>query len=1010
MKRTRQSTYRQCTIYMTIGDGNRDNLLEKEEYVIFLNHLFSDAFVGLTFDQIPFRYQTFYNDLEENGGIDITGSKPGTTPTTEQGLFLQDLCNDAKDLFTETDPPSAPVASPTESPNSCSISSQSCYINLSIADSNADLLLDETEYVKLVNRLSDFIYAGVEFEDLSERLKENFSKFAPTGSIDIDGSKPGQNPSDSQESFLLDVCCDTDKAWQNQSPNTSPSNTPSMSPVDVPSGSPTSFYQECHLLLRSSDFNEDGFLNTVEFVRFVNRISTNNRFGNVLLEDLPCPLPDTYRDMASPNTQIYIDDLDLICEKVSIAIVESESCETKLPSTSPSKPPTQSPSQSPILSNKPSSLPSVAPSLPTILQQADVYNSFTIANTAGIEASDLQSGVYRNSLENVYRLFAIDSVVQLSSFGNDSRSLSQVTTSDVSYVPDSSWIVKVLDSKCPSDVDASAECQTVFASFQVFVKSTSTETISTQYTEATQNYIASGELQSILQTEDPTSVLRIWGASYPAKYEDAPTPMPQEASPTPISNPKTKSSSGSKALAAVLGTLLLLGLAWYIYKKKFKVRKTSDQHNDFSEPLPKTTLTSKFSGWVSKVTQRHKKTDDKPIDGKQSKRPNSGIGVKTFTDSDSDVEAGVNEIDEATETDDKDKVHLVPSISFDVFANFANFFKKKTAEKEVKDDQSDEDEEDDESKEENNFRNFKYDDSSDSDSDSDSSESEDDDSTKSPGWWGSISSGDSMRQTSAKDLSAKDFFLSDIIQKRVEDVVETTAKEESDSDSVSSESSGDHTYESDGSESRLPDEFSAHSSSSRNVAKDLKEDTTEDDMNESDAESNASDNSQDVAIRANYRKDVEGLIRLVLPNQLSKVDAMMARFKGREPELIATLQNMHHRTTKKMTGETTSNYSESRSEDRSQGSREVSEDGDSASRSYESDDSGEEESYDSRESESYYSSGSSEGYSSQASHVSGSGESRSFAEDSEEYDSSESETYYEEDDTESYDDTASDGD
>ena len=1004
MKRTRQSTYRQCTIYMTIGDGNRDNLLEKEEYVIFLNHLFSDAFVGLTFDQIPLRYQTFYNDLEENGGLDITGSKPGTTPTTEQGMFLQDLCNDAKDLFTETDPPSAPVASPTESPNSCSISSQSCYINLSIADSNADSLLDETEYVKLVNRLSDFTYAGVKFEDLSERLKENFSKFAPTGSIDIDGSKPGQQPSDSQESFLLDVCCDTDKAWQNQSPTTSPSNKPSMSPVDVPSGSPTSSYQECHLLLRSSDFNEDGFLNTVEFVRFVNRLSTNNRFGNVLLEDLPCPLPDTYRDMATPNTQIYINDLDLICEKVSIAIVESESCETKLPSTSPTKPPTRSPSQSPILSNRPSSLPSFAPSLPTILQQADVYNSFTIANTAGIEASDLQSGVHRNSLENVYRLFAIDSVVQLSSFGKDSRSLSQVTTSDVSYVPDSSWIIKVLDSICPLDVDASAECQTVFASFQVFVKSTSTETISTQYTEATQNYIASGELQSILQKEDPTSVLRIWGASYPAKYEDAPTPMPQEASnPTLKENSQKKSSSASKALAAVLGTLLVLGLAWYIYKKKFKVRKTSDQHNDFSEPLPKTTLTSKFIGWVSKVTKRHEKTDDKPIDGKQSKRPNSGRGINTLTNSfkrkkiqneetlDSDVEAGVNEIDQAIETDDKDKVHLVPSISFDAFANFANFFKKKTAEKEVKDDQSDDEEEDDESKEENNFRNFKYDDSSDSDRDLDSSESEDEDSTKSSGLWGSLSSGDSNRKTSAKDFFSLERAegMEDIIQKRVEDAVETSAKEESDSDSVSLESSGDHTYESDGSESRLPDEISGHSSSSRNVAKDLKEDTTEDDMNESDAENNTSDNSQDVAIRADYRKDVETLIRLVLPNQLSKVDAMMARFKGREPELIATLQNMHHRSTKKMRGETSSNYSESRSEDMSQGY------GDSASRSYDSD-SAEEESYYSEESESYYSS--------QA------GESRSFAEDSQDYDSSESQSYYEESYAEEDDDTASDGD
>ena len=48
--RRQLQTYRQCTLYMTIADDtNRNNLLDQEEYVLFLNWLLNGAFDGFTF-------------------------------------------------------------------------------------------------------------------------------------------------------------------------------------------------------------------------------------------------------------------------------------------------------------------------------------------------------------------------------------------------------------------------------------------------------------------------------------------------------------------------------------------------------------------------------------------------------------------------------------------------------------------------------------------------------------------------------------------------------------------------------------------------------------------------------------------------------------------------------------------------------------------------------------------------------------------------------------------------
>jgi len=58
----------------------------------------------------------------------------------------------------------------------------------------------------------------------------------------------------------------------------------------------------------------------------------------------------------------------------------------------------------------------------------------------------------------------------------------------------------------------------------------------------------------------------------------------------------------------------------------------------------------------------------------------------------------------------------------------------------------------------------------------------------------------------------------------------------------------------------------------------------------------ATTTTEDQEKRAEYRAEVESLVRLVLPDETDKVDAMMDQFKGREAELVSTLQTMQERS------------------------------------------------------------------------------------------------------------------
>ena len=211
----RQSELQQCKVALGVGDGNRDEMLGQEEYVLFVNLLASkqnsDYDAHSSFDKLPQGLKDNYNNFADvsKGGIDVAGFRPGSAATEEQDEQLSGVCQSTiASILDSNSKPKTPVVAPTSPPGDsnsvvvvdvsevdCSkmIERAQCNVDLSISDSYQNDLLDESDYVKFVNRLSDNKYARYRFEELPSNIQENHKKFVTVdGQVDISGSKPGE--------------------------------------------------------------------------------------------------------------------------------------------------------------------------------------------------------------------------------------------------------------------------------------------------------------------------------------------------------------------------------------------------------------------------------------------------------------------------------------------------------------------------------------------------------------------------------------------------------------------------------------------------------------------------------------------------------------------------------------------------------------------------------------------------------------------------------------------------
>jgi hypothetical protein len=148
---------------------------------------------------------------------------PECSPRFERDDFCPLLVEDSPTPAPQTDAPT--------------VSYQICYIGMTLSDGDRDARMNTTEYVTFVNRQSGQGFYGSDYDTLPSIVTDAFESHiisAADNVVNVEGSKPGETPSDSQRPQLNAFCEDSQQAIRLAllPPTASPtaSSAPSMMP------------------------------------------------------------------------------------------------------------------------------------------------------------------------------------------------------------------------------------------------------------------------------------------------------------------------------------------------------------------------------------------------------------------------------------------------------------------------------------------------------------------------------------------------------------------------------------------------------------------------------------------------------------------------------------------------------------------------------------------------------------------------------------------------------------
>jgi hypothetical protein len=233
-------SFTDCVLAMNSADSNKDNFLNQNEYIAFVNELSNDEYAGESLATVPVQIRRNYFQLAgDNGQIDISGSKPEDDRTDEQIANLQNVCTRTVDAINAASglPPPPTVAPTVSGPTAAPVFTQSdCFMAMSEADGNRDSLLNQNEYFTFVNIAADGAFDGLTFPELDQTLRQNFFQWRDqdTTQINIVGSRPGEDADATQMEFLEMVCMETEKDVKAVLAPTAAPGTPTVAPTKPP--------------------------------------------------------------------------------------------------------------------------------------------------------------------------------------------------------------------------------------------------------------------------------------------------------------------------------------------------------------------------------------------------------------------------------------------------------------------------------------------------------------------------------------------------------------------------------------------------------------------------------------------------------------------------------------------------------------------------------------------------------------------------------------------------------
>jgi len=972
----------QCKIALSVGDIDRDNLLSKSEYLRFVNQFdksnTNSAYIEVAnYDELPQNLKGNFDSFSDPAlsRIDISGVKPGQTPTSAQDTQLNNLCSSTYSKLNDAGDQANPDPTTDDTPDTgadcnAAVDRGRCNVDLSVSDTNQNNLLDESDYVKFVNRLSSNQYTDYQIERLPSNIKQNYYRFATTdGQVNIAGSKPGQRVSVDQDIFLNVFCCETDLAVRNPGSIDENNNNGSGPATQAP----TIDLFFCQRSMASSDLNRDNGLSKDEYVTFLNRL-TNNQFIGKSYDSLDSKLKENFDKLVGDNGKIDIygskpgqaanfqneNDLVNVCVETGNALNAGSG---GVPTASPIQivKPTANPTNGP--SPKPTSSQAASPTFAP--GTSEVYNSFIISNQLDLKAEDLIVGTRsRDGLDEAYGIF-VQEAVNNYTYSEDLqiRALRRRRKLAVGLLADSDQIYKIVKSDCPAGSSSSESCQTAFAKFQLTIEGEDAQEVSKAYSDYTQNLISEGSLQVYLKNIDEFTPLTIINASYPVQpQEDKPSNAPSGAPINNANDQNKKRRRGGSIAGWVIFSLLFVGAAVYVYLKGFpftipyklpsfpnrksarvgnQVGEDDDEearmglHDDDDASVGDKNAFNKDFGVGNRIgLDDDDGQKEKNLFGFSSRNNNSnkklnddmdiGYGLDSRKDLGNSADAAddmyafeePSEID--SETDHQDDQISASGAEDNVFGEKSgsnwgsnnvfesdssaqgwganggeeNFFGTSTfpeqQDREVSPSESEESEES-ESEESESFS-----------SEDDTYQSGDQDET--------TENRSSQEESGAyEELQQPDSFSSADDSYAASSVPSSKMPSDlrmknDDMDAAIDNGDWDAVVEAAKAFDKS-DQDSSIAGSSKRMIEEVDEDIEDDeesysDESYTDGESGTSvtTTSEDRRKRSDYRVQVEELVKIVLPDETEKVDAMMDQFKGREAELVSTLQTMEERS------------------------------------------------------------------------------------------------------------------
>lgn len=333
--------YSTCKRDLLIADGDRSSTLSEDEYVRLLNRMTNTG--SSTLSSTDSRYQLAFEELAENGSINIAGNRPGQTPTAEEDANLRKVCSVTIEAVNsvQNGPPDdkspSPVATPAPTSTGFVLTDEfysSCLDSMRVSDLNGNNLMESSEYSTFIDGLLEGTYAATPFEELDPLFQNAFNEnVVVRDSINIFGAKPGDSPDSDQIAYLRQVCSATGQAHF-EIQNDSGGSPPTLAPTDLMTASPAPFSpieglvsDECQAAI-----NAGGSWTQESYARFVEKLEPNfdSDFGM-----LPYLLQDNYwwimigeESVVIPNTSFGEAYSRYICDRTKRLINQAKKGQT----------------------------------------------------------------------------------------------------------------------------------------------------------------------------------------------------------------------------------------------------------------------------------------------------------------------------------------------------------------------------------------------------------------------------------------------------------------------------------------------------------------------------------------------------------------------------------------------------------------------------------------------------------------------------------------------------------